>query len=82
MKDCGLAFMFNSRNFKFPGSLSTLSAVNNFFENYDFVMIIMGNLSTTEKLLKDNFMLISLIFLRITSMKQFTKFTSELSKNF
>ena len=30
-------------------SLSALSLLNDFLQDYDFVMIIMGDLSTTEK---------------------------------
>ena len=52
-------------------SFCTLSALNDFLQDYDFVMIIMGDFSATEKLSKNHFMLISLIFLRITRMKQF-----------
>ena len=46
--------------------LSTLPALNDFFQDYDFARII--------KLPKNHFKLISLIFLRITRMKQFLEF--------
>ena len=33
----------------FIASWSTLSLLNDFLQDYDFVMILMGNLSATEK---------------------------------
>ena len=75
MKDCRLVFTFNSIKFTFHCFfLSTLPALNDFLQNYDYGMIIMGDFSTTEKWPKNHFMLMSLIFLRITKMKQLTKF--------
>ena len=50
MKGCGLVFVFNSWNSRFPCFfLSTLSALNNFLHNYDFMMIIMRNFSATKE---------------------------------
>ena len=53
-----------------PSSVE-ISTLNNFLQTYDFVVIIMGDFSTIKKLPKNHFMLISLVFLRITSMEQF-----------
>ena len=46
----------------------------NNFENYGFVLIILGDFTTAEKLPKNHFMLISLIFLRSTMMKKLIEF--------
>ena len=53
-----------------PSSVE-ISTLNNFLQTYDFVVIIMGDFSTIKKLPKNHFMLISLVFLRITTMEQF-----------
>lgn len=53
-----------------PSSVE-ISTLNNFLQTYDFVVIIMGDFSTIEKLPKNHFMLTSLVFLRITTMEQF-----------
>ena len=58
----------------FTVSLSTLPALNDFSQYYDFVMIIKRDFNTTKKLSKNYFKLISLIFLRMTKMKEFMKF--------
>ena len=75
VKDCRLAFAFNSINFRIHCFfLSTLPALNDLLQEYYFVMTIMGDFSTTEKLQNNHFMTMSLIFLRITKMKQLIKF--------
>lgn len=53
-----------------PSSVE-ISTLNDFLQTYDFVVIIMGDFSTIKKLPKNHFMLISLVFLRITTMEQF-----------
>ena len=55
--------------------MSTLPALNDFLQDYDFVMmIIKGDFNTTKNLPKNHFKLKSLIFLRTTGMKQFKEF--------
>ena len=64
MKNCRFVFAFNSWNFRFPCFfLSILSAFNDFLRNYDFVMIIMREFSTTNESLMHHFTLISLKYL-------------------
>ena len=36
-------------------TLSTLPAINDFLQDYDFVMIVMGDFSTTKKLPNNHF---------------------------
>ena len=56
VKECGLVFVFNSSNSRFLFFfLSTLSALNNFLHNYDFVMIIMRDFSASKESHKRSF---------------------------
>ena len=65
-KTVGLFLPSTTEILDFIVSLSTLPVLNDFLQEYDFVMIILGDFSTTKKIPKNHFKLVSLIFRRIT----------------
>ena len=65
MKDYGLFFFSTADILDFLVYFGprTLSALNDFLRNYDFMMIMIQDFSTTNELPKHHFTLISLKFL-------------------